>query len=162
MEEKTQATEEKNETKTDVKKLYPHLTPFKPKSELTPEEIERQHQISLKGGLANKQRLAKKKTMNELAKALLDKSISRSQAVAIIGEDANLLTDDELTVSQVLNVAMVQESLKGNVKAYESIRDTAGYTPKKELEITTDIMTDTDRELIARVSSRLNTRDATG
>ena len=157
MEEKTKATDEK----TDEKKVYPNLTPFKPKSELTPEQIERQHQISVKGGLANKERLAKKKTMNELAKALLDKSINREQAVAIIGEDANLLGDDELTVAQVLNVAMVQESLKGNVKAYESIRDTAGYAPKKELEISADIMTDTDRELIARVSSRLSTKTGT-
>lgn len=140
-------------------KKIKNLKPF-PKSELmTNEERERQHKIALMGGQANKERLANKKTMNELAKALLDRPITKEQAIAIIGEDAQLIQSDELTVSQVLNVAMVQESLKGNVKAYESIRDTAGYGIKQafSVDIQADIMTDTDRALLDKLASRLNT-----
>lgn len=148
--------EQNNGQKKDRTKQNANLKPFPKKELMTEADRERQRIICAKGGQANKERLAKKKSMNELAKSLLDSSITKEQAKRIIGEDINLISDDEeLTVAQVLNVVMTQESIKGNVRAYEALRDTAGYSPKKEIELSADIMTDADRQLLAKISGRI-------
>ena len=40
--------------------------------------------------------------------------------------------DDEITLQMAMCVVMIQQSLSGNVKAFELIRDTLGQSPKNE------------------------------
>ena len=54
-----------------------------------------------------------------------------------------------------LCIALLDEALKGNYKAFCAIRDTIGEMPTSKTEITADIMTDSDRALIDKVSRRL-------
>lgn len=153
----------KNDNRTDEEKeqakqrRLANLKPFKPYDELTEEEKNRQREISQKG-MAGMHRVVKeKKTMNELAKALLNQTITRDKAEKMLGESISLLPSDrEIQLSDILNLCMVRETIdRGNVKAYEAIRDTAGYSPKQQIEISADIMTDSDRLLIDKISSRI-------
>ena len=55
----------------------------------------------------------------------------------------------------VIMAAMMGQAKKGNVKAGTFLRDTIGQQPVAKQEITADIMTDADRELLAKVTARL-------
>lgn len=135
-----------------------NLIPLKPYKDLTPEERQRQHEIAVKGGKARAQQMINNVTWKEQALKLLATKVTKEQATAMIGEDANLLpTDADLTVQGVLTVKVMQEFIaNGNVKALEFLRDTSGQKPTNEIEITADIMTDDDRKLLESVSNRLS------
>jgi len=87
-----------------------------------------------------------KKTLNDLAKITLDQVLSEKQINRIIGDSENYMPDN--TLGSALLDAMIKAALNGSFKAFESIRDTAGYKPKNEIEVSADIMTDADRSLI--------------
>lgn len=152
----------KNDNRTEEEKeqakqrRLANLKPFKPVDQLTETEKERQTEICKQGFEAMQLAKQKKKTMNELAKSLLNQRISRERAQKLLGESVEWLPEDELTISQLLNLCMVRETIEnGNVKSYEAIRDTAGFSPKQQIEISADIMTDSDRLLIDKISSRI-------
>ena len=57
------------------------------------------------------------------------------------------------TGADLLLTAMMEQAIKqGNYHCAEFVRDTAGYKPKNEVEIQADIMTESDRALIDKVS----------
>jgi len=97
------------------------------------------------------------KHMKEIAKKLLAHDMDRAQIEEALGTAQDLLDGDK-TVAAVLTVRMIQEAAKGNYKAFETLRDTAGYKPKDEVDITADIMTEADRSLVDKVSSRLGVK----
>lgn len=97
------------------------------------------------------------KHMKEIAKKLLAHDMDRAQIEEALGTAQDLLDGDK-TVAAVLTVRMIQEAAKGNYKAFETLRDTAGYKPKDEVDITADIMTEADRSLVEKVSSRLGVK----
>lgn len=150
---KTERTPEEIEAAKQRK--LANLKRFRKMEELTPEEQKEQMQIINAGGLANKQRIEKQQSINELAKALLNTVVSRERAKNVIGEDIELLDGQKVSVAEVLNVCMMQEAIKGNYHAYETLRDTAGYSPKQQIEISADITTDADRALMEKLNSRL-------
>lgn len=90
-----------------------------------------------------------KRNINELAKAMLEQALSDRQKREIVGERDYTL--DNTLASALLN-AMVNSALDGSFKAFESVRDTAGFKPKNEVEIQADIMTESDRMLIDKVA----------
>ena len=108
---------------------------------------ERRYYGSIGGKKAAENR-EKKKTLNDLAKITLDQVLSEKQIKKIIGDSENYMPDN--TLGSALIDAMIKQALNGSFKAFESIRDTAGYKPetKSSLEISADIMTDADRSLI--------------
>lgn len=133
-----------------------NLKLLKAYSDCSPEELEEQKAIREHAKAKCKEYHENKKTMNELAKSLLQSNISREQAEKILGKDHELIKSDaELTVAQVLNAKMVQEAVTGNVRAYEAIRDTAGFSPKQEIKADIDVMSDADRALIANIQKRI-------
>lgn len=87
-----------------------------------------------------------KKNINELAKAMLEQTMTEKQIQTIMGNDTNVLLDN--SVASVMLGAMIKSALNGSFKAFESVRDTAGYKPKNEIELNADIMTDNDKALI--------------
>jgi hypothetical protein len=75
-------------------------------------------------------------------------------------EEADILlgTIDKTTGKTCLEnmtIAMYQRALEGDVKAYAALRDTAGEQPVSKSEITADIMTDADRQVIKNALERL-------
>ena len=93
-----------------------------------------------------RENLEKKKNINELAKAMLEQTLSEDQLASILGSNTTMLLDN--TVASAMLGAMIQSALAGSFKAFEAVRDTAGYKPKNEVELSADIMTDADKALI--------------
>lgn len=102
------------------------------------------------GGKKAKENRDNKKNIQELAKIMLDQTMDKDRISSILGDKADLLPDD--SVASVLIGAMVKQALEGSFKAFEAVRDTAGYKPKNEVEIQADIMTESDRMLIDKVA----------
>lgn len=60
-----------------------------------------------------------------------------------------------MTIYDVANAAAIGKAISGNVKAMEYIRDTRGDAPIKQVEITENITTDQDREILRQINERL-------
>lgn len=114
-----------------------------------------QRAIATAGGKASGEARRRKRDMRAIAKAILEHEMEEEQIREILGTAQTLIDDDKSTAA-VLTARMVQEAAGGNFKAYEVLRDTAGYKPKDQLEIDAP-MTDADREMLERVSKRLET-----
>lgn len=125
-----------------------NLIPF---SERSKEEAK---QNGAKGGKASGETRRKKRDMRAVAKAILEHDMAEEQIEEVLGSAKDLLDGDNSTMA-VLTAKMVQEAAKGNYKAYETVRDTAGFKPKDQVETTVDIMTDADRSLIGKIAKRL-------
>ena len=82
---------------------------------------------------------------------MLAHSMTDEQISEVLGTAENLLDGDK-SVSAVLTARMIQEAAQGNVKAYETLRDTGGYKPKDQVEV--ENITDADRALLARIEAR--------
>ena len=103
-------------------------------------------QIIAKANEKKRENIEKKKNINELARAMLEQTMTEKQIKSILGDDTNVLLDS--SVASVMLGAMIKSALNGSFKAFESVRDTAGYKPKNEIELNADIMTDNDKALI--------------
>jgi len=133
---------------------YKNLIPMNKRTE------EERRELSLRGGLANKARLEKKRTLNEIAKAILDKQVSKDKARCILGDYAEMV--DDCTLGEILTIRQALEAQEGNGKAYEILRDTAGYKPTEKQEITAEIMTEADRALLELIAKRQGLTDGSG
>ena len=130
-----------------------NLIPFNKLSE------DEQKEIRSKGGKASGDARRKKRDMREVAKAILEHAMNEAQIEEVLGNSKELLDGDK-SVMAVLTARMVQEAGKGSYKHYETLRDTAGFKPKDEIDISADIMTDADRELVEKVNRRLEAKKA--
>jgi hypothetical protein len=110
-------------------------------------------EMGKKGGRANAERIKREQSINEVAKIILKKTVSESKAREILGEYSELL--DEYTLGAILTMRQAMEAENGNTKAYEVLRDTAGFKPVDRQEITADIMTENDRKLLEKVAARM-------
>lgn len=117
-------------------------------TELTPTE---QRNIASMGGKASVEARRKKKHMREIAQALLAHDMTEDQVEEVLGTAKGLL-DGDFSVSAVLLARMIQEAADGNYKAFEVLRDTAGYKPKDEVAV--EGITDADRALLAKIDRR--------
>lgn len=124
-----------------------NLVNFKDMSE------EKKKEVSLQGVTVREQRRQEKKTFNELAKAMLEQTVSEKQIQAVLGDNTSVLLDN--SVASVILASMINGAVNGSFKCAEFVRDTAGYKPKNEVEIQADVMTDSDRALIDKLSKRI-------
>ena len=109
-------------------------------------------EMGKKGGRANAERIRREKTLNEIAKAVLLSKVSEKQAREKLGEYSQFL--DSYTLGEILTIKQAMEADAGNTKAYEVLRDTAGFKPTERQEITAEIMTESDRSLLELVAKR--------
>lgn len=58
------------------------------------------------------------------------------------------------TKQDVMVAAILQQATAGNVKAFTSLRDTVGEMPTIKQEVTADILTAEDRELLQKIRDR--------
>lgn len=136
-----------------------NLIPF---TALTEEE---QRQMAIKGGKASGEARRKKKHMREIAQNLLAHNMREDQIEEVLGTAKDLL-DGDLSVAAVLTARMIQEAADGNYKAFEVLRDTAGYKPKDQVEV--ENISEADKLLLERIAQRVglhnpvNTNQITG
>lgn len=86
---------------------------LKPFDTLSSEDAQK---IRRKGGYARAAKIKERKTMKAMLEMLLEKEITNAK-----GEKA--------TTQEAITVSLIKQALKGNVKAFEIIRDTMGEKP---------------------------------
>lgn len=116
--------------------------------------LEEANAIRRKGAQAVHDKHKEAETMNEIAKRMLATDMSEEVVDEILGK-AKELIGEERSASAVIIAKMIQEACSGSFKAAEFVRDTAGYKPKNEMEISADIITEEDRSLIDKLNKRL-------
>lgn len=107
-----------NMPQNGTKNLKPNTLEYRTKKE--------QKQIATKGGIASGKARRKKKTLRQCLEILLEKKMKGKNGETITGAEA-------------LTTKLFSEALKGNVKAFEVIRDTAGQKPVEKVQMKTDI-----------------------
>lgn len=86
-----------------------------------------------KGGIASGKSRRRKRLMKEQMEFLLSQPVTSAKAKKAM---EGLGIDEELMDNQMaLIVAMFQQGVKGNVKAFTAIRDTIGEMPVQEVNI---------------------------
>ena len=108
------------------------------------------------GGKKTQENINKQRTLNDIAKAMLNVELRQSSINEILGDSKELIGDDK-DAGSVMIAKMIQTAMAGSFKAAEFVRDTAGYKPesKSSIDLTGEIMTDADRSLIDKLSKRL-------
>lgn len=124
-----------------------------PWSRLTPDELNEKKEIIQK---PRKNKGEKRKTIKELTKAVLSTDVDFQIVKKVLGDEFSSIisSDEELNIYTLMTWKMIQESLSGNVRAFESVVNCSGFEKGSEKECA-DVMTDADRKLIDNVLARL-------
>lgn len=117
--------------------------------------VEERREIARKGIAKSIEVRKKKRDLRESAKALLEMLTTTEKQRQVLGDDSKLLEQFEnITMADLLNLRMIQEAAEGNTKAFEVIRDTAGFKPTEQMYIDANIMTEEDKALIEKLAKR--------
>lgn len=122
---------------------------------------EERRELGRKGGLKTQERNRLNRTAQEVMQMYLNCKISRSVAREKLGDRADLLPKDA-TLFDLITLRQIMESEDGNTKAFEVVRDTAGFKPTEKQEITAEIMTEADRALLELIAKRQGLTDGSG
>ena len=116
-------------------------------------------EISRKGAEAvNKLHGEKKSARESLEKILTLKATPEIIAAADLPDElAERLRRDNpnATLYDLMQIVAVGRAVGGNMKAYELIRDTHGDKPIERVEVTENVTTEQDRELMRQIAARL-------
>lgn len=120
---------------------------------------DKMHEVAVKGGEAVQKLHGKKKTAKQALGDVLtlkvnDDIIGKADIDPAIVEKLKRDNPDA-TLYDLIQAVAVGRALEGNVKAMEYVRDTHGDAPVKQIEVTENITTDADRELMRQLSERL-------
>lgn len=94
-----------------------------------------QREISSKGGIASGEARRNKKLLRECLEILLEKEISDKSG-------------NKMTGAEAMAAVVFQKAIKGDLKAFEIVRDTAGQKPVEKVvisEIDTDVINEVER-----------------
>lgn len=106
-------------------------------------------EIHRKGAEALNAAHAQRRTLAETIDVML-----RRKAPEEIRQAYNL--PEGATLQDAATLALLLQATKGNVKAFATMRDTAGEMPVAKQEITADLMTAADRALMEKLQRRLD------
>ena len=120
---------------------------------------EKAREIQRKGAeavnaLKGEKRTAREALENILTLKVTDKILSNSDLEPELAERLKR-SGINITVYDLLQLVAVGRAAGGNMKAYELIRDTYGDMPVKQIEVTENVTTEADRELMRQLSERL-------
>lgn len=123
---------------------------------MDPEKLK---EISRKGAAAvnklhGEKRSAKAALENILTLKINDEIIGSADLTPELAEKLKRSNPDA-TIYDLMQIVAVSRAVGGNLKAYELIRDTYGDMPIKQVEITENITTDADREMMRTIAERL-------
>ena len=127
---------------------------------MTPEE---RSEFSRKGAAAVQALHGEKKTARESLERLLTLKVTPE---IIAGADlpeeiAQRLRRDnpDATLYDLIQLVAVGRAVGGSIRAAEYVRDTHGDKPADRVQVQQDIMTDQDREMLARIADRIAAGD---
>ena len=104
-----------------------------PQSERTKAE---QRKIARAGGIASGKARREKKAMKETLEVLLSMQMKNGRATDIESvKSFAALRGKNITVQEAMTIAMLQKAMKGNVRAAEWVRDTAGQKPVENMNM---------------------------
>ena len=120
---------------------------------------EKHREISRKGAAAVNKLHGEKKTAREALEKILtlkinDEIIAGADLAPEIAERLKRSNPDA-TIYDLIQIVAAGRAVGGNIKAAEYIRDTYGDKPKEQIELTSNIMTDQDREMLQQINARL-------
>ena len=121
-----------------------------PASARTPEE---RREMGRKGGLKAQECNKERRTAQEIMRNLLNCPVDEAQAREKLGPAAKFLPEGA-TLFDLISLAQIATAGDGSTKAFEAIRDTAGYKPVEQVQTDINIMTDADRDLLRAVAAR--------
>lgn len=90
-----------------------------PQSERTKEE---QREIARQGGIASGRARAEKRDLRRALEALLEKEYTDKNGKTLTGTEA-------------ITVKLFEQAMKGNIRAFETLRDTVGQKPVEKVEV---------------------------
>ena len=122
-------------------------------------DAERQREISRKGAQAVNKLHGEKKTARESLEKILTLKVTPEiiAGADVPDEIAERLRRDNpnATLYDLINLVAVGRAVSGSVGAMTFIRDTHGDKPIERVEVTENITTDADRELMRSIAERL-------
>lgn len=107
-------------------------------------------EICRKGGKARVKQKKEVRHAKEILSQLLAEDLPKEEVIQILGKDSN----DRNTYSVMIQ-KMVQVANSGNVKAFAELRDTFGDKPTESVELTANVITDKDRQLLALLADKM-------
>lgn len=87
---------------------------------------EEQKQIAIKGGIASGKARREKKTLRQCLEILLERTLKDKKGIEMSGAEA-------------VSLKVFEKALKGDIRAFEILRDTAGQKPVEKVQMKTDI-----------------------
>lgn len=119
------------------------------------------HAIAVKAGKAAQEAQKRRKTFQEQARALLERTASRESVSNVLGDSATeFFPEGQASAGELLLARMMLEGWNGNTRAAEFTRDTAGYKPTQEISV--EGMDDAARSLLDNVAKRLEKESKQG
>ena len=117
--------------------------------------IEERKAISAKAAAARKVNAARRKTIQEISDQILSLSGGDLKTVLDNKELQEKAGALDLSVYDIMYLKMIDQSLKGSVKAFEAVRDSAGDKPISKTESNVNIINESDTALLKRIAGRL-------
>ena len=120
---------------------------------------EERHEIAVKGGKAVQELHGEKKTAKQALENILslkvtDDIIAKADIDPSIAE--RLKKDNpDATFYDLIQAVAIGRAIDGSINAMQYVRDTNGDKPTDKIEMTTDIMTEQDREMLQAIAQRL-------
>lgn len=137
-----------------------NLRKRKPFNEWDKDEL---HAVAVAGGKAvqelhGERRTAKESLSNVLTLKVTPEILEQADIDASIAD--RLKRDNpNATIYDLIQAVAVGKALEGNMKAYELIRDTNGDKPIERVEVSDNVTTEADRELMRQIAERLDSPD---
>ena len=94
-----------------------------PTNKRSKEEAKR---LGKKGGIASGKARREKKTLRQCLEILLEKTLKDKKGIEMSGAEA-------------VSLKVFEKALKGDIRAFEVLRDTAGQKPVEKVQMKTDI-----------------------
>lgn len=93
-----------------------------------------------KGGIKSGESRRRKKTMRENLEILLSMPLKKGKGADIEkGKNLQEFTTQNLTVEQAMLLAQIKKALKGDIYAFETIRDLIGEKPVNKSEVSASV-----------------------
>ena len=126
-------------------------------------DADKLREISRKGQKAMMELHGEKKTARDSLKNILTLKVT-DDILDIADVDPKVAVrlkrdNPNATLYDLIQCVAVGKAIDGNVKAMEYVRDTHGDKPIDKVEISDNVMTDADRELLKSISARLEDGD---
>lgn len=134
----------------EKKKTHPNtLKNLMPIQEVNSKRSREQHSAdSAKGGRASGKARRDNRTLREIALELM--------AAEASPEDIKRYGLPEgVSNAVVMTAAALKKAREGDMKAFESLRDTAGQMPTKEVQVSAEVFTEANKALLDKVAERI-------